>query len=101
MMKYIFLKVPYHGNYFMTFMKKYQLLINTKLRKVPKVSYKTLHLVDNKQNVQLTLNDFDENTSAAIASYFPDNKSAPAFISLINKWWKIINAKTRYNSNFG
>ena len=51
--------------------EKDQLLINTKLRKAPKVSYKTLHPGDNKQNVQLALNDFDKSTSAAIASYFP------------------------------
>ena len=79
---------------------KDQLLINTNLRKAPKVSYKTLHPGDNKQNVQLALNIFHESTSAAIASYFPENKSASAFLNLINIWWKIANAKLRYNSNF-
>ena len=79
---------------------KDQLLINTNLRKAPKVSYKTLHPGDNKQNVQLALNIFHESTSAAIASYFPENKSASAFLNLINIWWKISNAKLRYNSNF-
>ena len=79
---------------------KDQVLINTNLRKAPKVSYKTLHPGDNKQNVQLALNIFHETTSAAIASYFPENKSAPAFLKLINIWWKIVNAKQRFNSNF-
>ena len=76
---------------------KDQLLINTNLRKAPKVSYKTLHPGDNKQNVQLALNVFHESTSAAIASYFPENKSASAFLNLINIWWKIVNAKLGYN----
>ena len=58
-------------------------------------------MVAHQTNRQIDkMNVFDESTSAAIASYFPDNKSAPAFLSLINKWWKIVNAKTRYDSNF-
>ena len=79
--------------------EKDQALINTNLRKAPRISYKTLHPGDNKQNVQYALNVFHETTSAAITSYFPTNKSAPAFLNLIYIWWTIMNSKQRFNSN--
>ena len=35
---------------------------------------------------------------AAIKSYFPKREDAAGFLNLINKWWTISNAKTRYNN---
>ena len=50
-----------------------------------------------KQNVPPALAVFDDTTSAAIISYFPDRKDAARFLQLINKWWKISNSKKRFN----
>ena len=74
--------------------------INTYLRKAPRISCKTLHPGDNKQNIQYALNIFHEKTSAANTSYFPANKSAPAFLNLIYMWWTIMNSKQRFNTKF-
>ena len=46
----------------------------------------------------MALNIFDETTSAAILSYFPDRKDASDFLKVINTWWVISNSKAKYNS---
>ena len=42
------------------------------LRKAPKLTYKATHPGNNKQDVSLALAIFDETTSAAIRSYYPN-----------------------------
>ena len=69
------------------------------LKKAPKINAKTLHPGNNKQNVPLALNIFDETTAAGILSYFPDEASAAGFLRLINTWWIISNSKTRINTH--
>ena len=70
------------------------------LRKAPKLSYKSLHPGDNKQNVPLALSIFDRSTAVALADYFPDSKDASEFIKLVNIRWTISNSKQRFNTNF-
>ena len=69
------------------------------LRKSPKLNPKTLHPGNNKQNVPLALNIFDESTVAGILSYFPGESAAAGFLKLINKWWTISNSKFMINTN--
>ena len=69
------------------------------LRKAPKIKAKVLHPGSNKQSVPLALAIFDETTSAAILSYFPEHKSASSFLKLFNSWWIISNSKLRFNSH--
>ena len=41
---------------------------------------------------------FDETTSAAIESYFPDRTDASGFLGLVHSWWIISNSKRRFNT---
>ncbi|XP_065673901.1 uncharacterized protein LOC136090852 [Hydra vulgaris] len=59
---------------------------------------KVLHPGNFKQNVSLALAIFDETTSAAIHSYFPDLKSSADFLTLFNKWWVLSNSKCQYSA---
>ena len=45
-------------------------IVKRNLRKAHKLSYKAVHLGDNKQNMPLALSTFDPTTSSAIESYF-------------------------------
>ncbi|XP_065651124.1 uncharacterized protein LOC136079317 [Hydra vulgaris] len=62
------------------------LTLDAGLLKAPKITMKVLHPGNFKQNVSLALAIFDETTSAAIHSYFPDLKSSADFLTLFNKW---------------
>ena len=73
--------------------------LQANLRKAHKMTYRTLHPGNNKQNVSLALNIFDETSSAAINSYFPARKSAASFLSLFHKLFVILNSKQKFNSN--
>ena len=74
-------------------------LLTGNLKKAPKLNSKTLHPGNNKQNVPLALNIFDETTVAAILSYFPNETAAAGFLNLINTWWTISNSKSRVNTH--
>ena len=43
-----------------------------KLRKAPKLTFKALYPYDNKQNIRLALNIFEESTIAAAKCYLPN-----------------------------
>ena len=58
-----------------------------------------LHPGSCKQNVPPALAIFDETTSAALLSYFPDRKDAFQFLQLIGTWRTISNSKIIYHQN--
>ena len=68
--------------------------LQSNLRKAPKINSKTLYPGNNKQNVSLALNVFDETTVAGILSYFPDESPVIGFLRLIQSWWNISNSKS-------
>ena len=68
------------------------------LRKAPKLTAKALHPGNWKQNVPLALAIFDETTTAAIQSYFPDQSSAVGVLKLFQKWWTISNSKSQFST---
>ena len=49
-------------------------LLETNLKKAPKITLKVLHPGNCKQNIPLTLVFFYESTSAALTNYFPEKK---------------------------
>ena len=55
------------------------------LRKTHKLAFKSLHPSNNKQNVSLTLNIFDQSTIAACKCYCPQRKGMQSFLIMINK----------------
>ena len=67
------------------------------LRKAHKLTYRAIHPGNNKQSVSLALAIFDETTSAAIRSYFPEINDAASFLTLFYKLFVICNSKQRYN----
>ena len=69
------------------------------LRKAPKLTFKSLHPFNNKQNVSLALAIFCDTTIAASKSYCSDRKDMHGFLTLINTWWTIVNGKTRFAPN--
>ena len=73
--------------------------LQANLKKAHKLSYRALHPGNNKQDMNLALSIFHPTTCAAIESYFPDRKDAPAFLKLISSWWTIMNSKLQFNSN--
>ena len=54
--------------------------------------------VTTNKNVQLALNVFDETTTAAIRSYFPEREDAASFLSLFHKLFVVFNSKQRLHS---
>ena len=70
------------------------------LKKTCKLTYKSLHPGDNKQDVSLALSIFDATTSAAIESYYLDRYDVSGFLKAMNLWWIISNSKQRCNTNF-
>ena len=69
------------------------------LKKAHKLSYRSLHPGNNKQNVTLALSIFDETTIAAIKSYFPERDDMSLFLEIFQKWWTIANSKQRFSPN--
>ena len=69
-----------------------------KLRKASKLTFKTLHPGDNKQNVSRALNVFHPSSYAAIED-FPSDKAAAEFSHLFNTWWTMSNSKSKYSNN--
>ena len=69
------------------------------LRKAPKITYQVTHPRNNKQSVPLTLATFQESTTAAIKSYFPNRLDAANFLTLFYKVFVICNSKQRFNTS--
>ena len=67
-------------------------VLQSNLRKAPKLNYRSLHPGNNKQNVELALSIFDESTIAAFQSYFPERNDCSSFLSVIQKWWTITHS---------
>ena len=67
--------------------------------KAPKLTYSALHPGNNTQNIPLALTIFDDTTIAAFKSYFSECKNVADFLTLINSWWTVVNARTQFNSN--
>ena len=65
--------------------------LNAIFRKAPKLTFKELHLSDNKQNVHLAVAIFHETTIAACESYFLDRADISNFLRLILFLWTIAN----------
>ena len=70
------------------------------MKKASKFLYKAMHPGDNKQSQPLALAIFDQSTSAAIESYYPNRLDASSFLKLVNIWWTINNNKQEFNANF-
>ena len=73
--------------------------LSANLRKAHKLTFKSLHPFNNKQNVSLALNIFDQSTIAACKCYCSQRKDMQSFLIMINKWWTIVNSKTRFSAN--
>lgn len=73
--------------------------LESNLRKASKLTYETLHPGNKKQNVQLALNLFSEETIAALKSYYPNREDAAGFLQVIHNWWVMSNSKQRFNSH--
>ena len=73
--------------------------LQTHRRKARKITYQVTHLGNNKQTVLLTLAIFQENTTAAIKSYFRNRLDAANFLTLLSKVFVICNSKQRFNTS--
>ena len=73
--------------------------LQTHRRKARKITYQVTHLGNNKQAVLLTLAIFQENTTAAIKSYFRNRLDAANFLTLLYKVFVICNSKQRFNTS--
>ena len=58
-----------------------------------------MHSGNNKQNVPWALAIFHETTIAAFKSYFLEREDVADFLTLINSWWTVVNARTQFTSN--
>ena len=70
--------------------------LSANLRKAYKLTLKSVNPINNKQNVNLALSIFYETTIAASKSYCPNRKDLHIFLTLVNKWWTIVNARTNF-----
>ena len=59
-------------------------VLQSNLRKAYKLTYQAVHPGNNKQDVSLALAIFDETTSTAIKSYFPERLDAANFLSCLH-----------------
>ena len=75
-------------------------ILDAKLRKASKLTFKALYPSDNKQNVNLAIAIFHETTIAACESYFADRTDMSNFLKLILCWWTIANSNKKYTPNF-
>ena len=71
--------------------------LDSNLRKAHKLTYRTIHPGNKKQNVSLAPAIFDKTTSAGIISYFPERDDAASFLSLFHKLFIICNSKQQFN----
>ena len=68
-------------------------ILDVKLRKASKLTFKALHPRDNKQNVNLAIAIFHETTIASCESYFPDRTDVSNFLKLILCWLTMANSR--------
>ena len=73
--------------------------LDTYLRKAPKLSYKSLHPGNNKQDVNMAIAIFHESTIAASQYYFTGRPDMANFMKVIWTWWTIANSRQQYRSN--
>ena len=73
-------------------------LLQANLRKAYDLTYQAIHPGNNKQDVPLALSIFDESTSAALLSFFPEKSDAAEFLRCFNKVFLICNSKQRFNT---
>jgi hypothetical protein len=69
------------------------------LRKAPKLTYKSLHPSDNKQNVELAIAIFHETTIVGCQQYLPNRPDMASFLKLVSYWWNIANSKKQFTPN--
>ena len=62
-------------------------------KKAHKLTYRSLHPGNNKQDVNLALSIFHESTRAGCESHLPDRKDVSEFLKIIDTWWLICNSK--------
>ena len=70
------------------------------LRKAPKLTFKSIHPTDNKQNVELAIAIFHDTTIVGCQKYLPNRFDMPSFLKLILYWWTIANSNKEYTPNF-
>ena len=63
------------------------------------VTYQVTHPGNNKQSVPLNLTIFQESTTAAIKSYFPNRLDTANFLTLFCKVLVICNSKQRFHTS--
>ena len=68
-------------------------------KKTPKITYQVTHPSNNKQSVPLTLAIFQESTTAAIKSYFPNRLDAANFLTLFYKVFVICNFEQCFSTS--
>ena len=73
--------------------------LTANLRKACKLSLSAIFPYKNKQNVRLALAIFHETTISAAKCYIPKRQDCSFFLTLINTWWSIVNAKTQFCAN--
>ena len=73
--------------------------LDTYLRKAPKLSYKSLHPENNKQDVNKAISIFHESTIAATQYYFTGRPDMANFMKVILTWWTNANSRQQYTSN--
>ena len=73
--------------------------LSANLRKACKLSLSTIFHYKNKLNVSFALSIFHETTISAAKCYIPEKKDCSSFLTLINIWWSIVNAKTHFCAN--
>ena len=66
-------------------------LLESNLRKAPKLTKKAPHRGNLKQNFPTSLLMFHETTDTSIQTHFPNESSIVEFLELFSKWWVILN----------
>ena len=74
-------------------------LLQSGLKKAPKLNYQVLHPGNNKQNFMLAMAIFHETTITAAKSYYPQRLDMSGFLAIINRWWTISNSKQQFSPN--
>ena len=72
---------------------------DTYLRKAPKLSYKSLHTGNDKQDNNMAIAIFHESIIAASQYYFTGRPDMANFMKVIWTWWTIANSRQQYRSN--
>ena len=68
-------------------------ILDAKLGKASKLTFKALYPNDNKRNINLAITIFYETTITACESYFPNRTDMSNFLKLILCKWTIANSR--------